>query len=160
MNWDAIAAIGEILGALAVLFSLLYLARQIHFSTLESQATRRDSMDRLNIDILMRIGADPEMVALLRRGQLDPDSLNGDETMRFDIMLFSIFESWELNYSQWQRGSLSDEDWEAWDFRISGYVGQPGTQSFWKRSGGQFSKSFREYFESLNPEDAYDWGEL
>ena len=32
MNWDAIGAIGEILGALAVVITLIYLARQIHQS--------------------------------------------------------------------------------------------------------------------------------
>ena len=33
MNWDAIGAIGEILGAIAVVETLFYLTRQIHDST-------------------------------------------------------------------------------------------------------------------------------
>ena len=30
MNWDAIGAIGEVVGAVAVVVTLLYVARQIH----------------------------------------------------------------------------------------------------------------------------------
>jgi len=38
MNWDALAAIGQAFGALAVVASLLYLARQVRHSTLQSHA--------------------------------------------------------------------------------------------------------------------------
>ncbi len=37
MNWDAIGAIGEILGALAVFSSLVYLASQIRAQNRESR---------------------------------------------------------------------------------------------------------------------------
>jgi hypothetical protein len=37
MNWDAISAIGEVVGAMAVILTLIYLALQIRRSTLESQ---------------------------------------------------------------------------------------------------------------------------
>lgn len=38
MNWDAIGAVGEIIGALAVVVTLAYLALQIRASTRESEA--------------------------------------------------------------------------------------------------------------------------
>jgi len=40
MNWDAIGAIGEIVGALAVVLSLIYLATQIRAS---NSVAQRDS---------------------------------------------------------------------------------------------------------------------
>jgi hypothetical protein len=160
MNWDAIGAGGEILGAFAVVFSLAYLARQIRHSTLATHAASRDAMAKSTIDILMGIAADPVMVSLLRRGQLDPESLDDDEVLRFDLMIYSIFESWEATFAQWHRGTLSDEDWEKWEMVISQYVAQPGTQAFWGRSERQFSKAFREYIDSREPGDAYTWGEL
>jgi hypothetical protein len=39
MNWNAVGAIGEILGALAVFISLVYLASQIRANTLQSRAS-------------------------------------------------------------------------------------------------------------------------
>ena len=38
MNWDAIGAIGEIVGASAVVISLVYLASQIRIQNRESRA--------------------------------------------------------------------------------------------------------------------------
>jgi len=39
MNWDAMSAIGEVTGAVAVIFTLVYLARQIRQSNVASNAT-------------------------------------------------------------------------------------------------------------------------
>ena len=38
MNWDAIGAVGEMIGALAVVVTLAYLALQVRTSTMESDA--------------------------------------------------------------------------------------------------------------------------
>jgi Zn-dependent membrane protease YugP len=46
MNWDAIGAIGEIIGAVAVVFSLIYLATQIRISNRASrQAAEQNLLD-------------------------------------------------------------------------------------------------------------------
>ena len=50
MNWDAIGAIGEILGALAVLITLLYLARQLRENTASNKvATSWSMMNSFNV---------------------------------------------------------------------------------------------------------------
>jgi hypothetical protein len=41
MNWEAIGAIGEVLGAIAVFISLSYLALQIKSNTASMEATSR-----------------------------------------------------------------------------------------------------------------------
>ena len=40
MNWDAIGAVGEIIGALAVVVTLAYLAVQIRASTRETEVNQ------------------------------------------------------------------------------------------------------------------------
>ena len=41
MNWDAVGAVGEILGAIAVVLTLGYLARQVHFARETAADTNR-----------------------------------------------------------------------------------------------------------------------
>ena len=43
MNWDALGAIGEIVGAVAVVVTLIYVARQIHQENAQTQASARYS---------------------------------------------------------------------------------------------------------------------
>ena len=46
MNWEAIGAIGEIIGAIAVFLSLIYLALQIRSNTnVEKAAALREVLD-------------------------------------------------------------------------------------------------------------------
>ena len=157
MNWEAIGAIGEICGAGAVVVSLIYLALQIRHSTRETQAASRDSMAKLTIDILMRMASNPSMLTLLRKGQVEPSSLDAEESFRFDTILFSILESWETTFAQWKRGALTNEDWVKWEVIIASYFSQSGTQEFWSRSSAQFGQTFRSYVEDLQPKEAYSW---
>ncbi len=43
MNWEAIGAIGELLGAMAVVISLVYVASQVKSGTQALKTTTRDS---------------------------------------------------------------------------------------------------------------------
>lgn len=51
MNWDAIGAIGEMVGAVAVVITLLYVARRIHQANAQTRASARYSFnDALDSD--------------------------------------------------------------------------------------------------------------
>jgi hypothetical protein len=57
MNWDAIGAISETLGALAVLVSLLYLASQIRSNTRQSRAAMASSITVEQSRLLESLGS-------------------------------------------------------------------------------------------------------
>ena len=46
LNWDAIGAVGEILGTVAVMITLLYLARQLNHAVESSHSTATDRLIR------------------------------------------------------------------------------------------------------------------
>ncbi len=151
MNWEAIGAIAEILGALAVVGSLLYLAVQIRHGANATQAASRYATAQLTTDILVATTSDAELASILRRGQNDPDSLNDDEGFRFDVLLYAIFDQWETMFSQVQRGAMSKEDWAKYDNSIiGGYLAQPGSQRFWQTASDMYSASFREYVDQVS----------
>ena len=52
MNWEAIGAVGEILGALAVVVSIVYLAAQVKKQATESPLTATRALSRLYNEIL------------------------------------------------------------------------------------------------------------
>jgi hypothetical protein len=57
MNWEAIGAIGEIVGATAVVASLLYLAVQMRRNAQEARVTNRQAITRANNDWMFQIAA-------------------------------------------------------------------------------------------------------
>ena len=80
MNWDAIGAVGELLGAAAVLFTLIYLAVQIRQNTSAvATATYESTMTGFN-DINIVVAGNPALASVLDRGCQNPESLNSEET--------------------------------------------------------------------------------
>ncbi len=61
MNWDAIGAIAELLGAIGVILTLVYLATQIRQNTESSRTTAEVSFGQDFIDWHARVSAQPEL---------------------------------------------------------------------------------------------------
>ena len=93
MNWEALGAIGEIIGAAAVLATLFYLAAQIKMQTRQLEKSndhaRAHTSVQINdqalefVDILMR---DKEFVEIYRKG-LSNQPLNENEVVQFSYFI-------------------------------------------------------------------------
>ena len=89
MNWDALGAIGEIIGAVAVLATLYYLAAQIKMQNRELEKSNKNVTAQLSFDInnmlinnndaLMR---DKEFVRIYQKG-INNQPLDEVETVQF-----------------------------------------------------------------------------
>ena len=87
MNWDAISAVGEVVGALGVIFSVLYLAVQVRSNT---KATRKQNAHDHNVaarELWSLMASTSDIASIWRRGLVEPDTLNPDEKLRFTTMM-------------------------------------------------------------------------
>ncbi len=87
MNWDAIGAIGEILGAIAVLGTLIYVAAQIRQNTASVTTATYESLVSGVTDINLVVVGNPEVASILARGAVDPHSLDADEALRYSYLM-------------------------------------------------------------------------
>ena len=75
MNWEALGAIGEILGAVTVLITLAYLAAQVRQNIYSVSASIYEAaMSSLN-EVNSFVGINAEPSSIVRRGNVDPESL-------------------------------------------------------------------------------------
>jgi hypothetical protein len=85
VNWEAISAIGQLVGALAVVISLIYLATEVRSNV---RATQQAAM-RATLDSFNRLGQqltqDPGLGGLYYRGLQDFESLEGVDRTRFGV---------------------------------------------------------------------------
>ena len=80
MNWDAIGAIAELLGAVGVIASLVYLARQMGQNARATRAAAYQQLvGSLNETILDR-GGGPEREQAIRMGMADFARLSEEES--------------------------------------------------------------------------------
>ena len=90
MTLEDLGNIGEFVGAIGVVVSLLYLAIQIRRSNLLATAESNRFGQHAPIEPIMAIVQDPEVARIFREGLGDRDALSSDEKVRFDMLLGSL----------------------------------------------------------------------
>ncbi|MEQ8694611.1 MAG: hypothetical protein RIC85_04730 [Gammaproteobacteria bacterium] len=89
MNWEAISAIGEVVGTLVVIVSVLYLARQVKQSTEQSQFASSQAVDTSNMMAFDPIYI-PENSLIWTKGHSDPQSLTDHELHIFNMLMTRV----------------------------------------------------------------------
>lgn len=148
MNWDAIGAIGEIVGASAVVMSLVYLASQIRIQNRESRAA---SVHQVIEGYRSSIAAlhEPEMAEVWVRAISDYDSLSESQRLRFVVYLTVALRSFEDAYFQWREGRLEAEIWQGLIAPLVDVKSTSAFERFWKIRRHHFRTDFADYLDTL-----------
>ena len=96
MNWEALGAIGEVLGSLLVLATLIYVAIQTRDLNKQSQAEARYAFVDAVADINMVIAQDKETASAWRRGLESAEDLDADERMQFLMLIGQYANLWSV----------------------------------------------------------------
>jgi len=133
MNWDAVGAIGEIIGAIAVVVTLVYLATQVRHARREQQvaAIRANRIERREFFELARDSAYlPAILCKVEAGE----PLTPEEDRR---LLYHNAANWGLLYSEWvqERLGLSGEYATSVQANIAFVLTQPGALDWFQQYG-------------------------
>ena len=132
MNWEAISAITDTIGAVGVVVSLIYLAMQIRHNTKAMMAqSAREAVAAMR-DFNQSMIDDPEIARIFRMGAENLSSLNEDDRARFGHILFNFFKTAEELHYQYLQGTLDPEIWESWKGIVSLYATSPGFSEYWQ----------------------------
>lgn len=134
MNWNALGAIGEIIGAFAVILTLLYVARQIHQANANTQAQARYSFIQAYSDLNTAISNSKEVASIFRRG-FSGEELDEDERMQFFSLLGQFLNAWSTLYDLHEEGQLPGNQWTMVRKDIIAMMREPGGRAFWKEVG-------------------------
>ena len=151
MNWEAIGAIGEIVGAIAVVITVAYLAVQIRQNT---QTVRASTFQAISDSSQGRLFAlqNVENARVWRIGMSEPLKLNEDERMLYILMLAATARGWDNLYYQHRSGLLDSSQWGGYAKTIKAFVNTAGFRYFWQHRMGQFSAEFESFVEySFSP---------
>jgi hypothetical protein len=145
MDWEAVGAIGEIVGALAVIVTLVYLSSQVRQNTRASRVAAVQAASENSSRFSELIAADAELSELVWRGLREPDSLDAAETRRF-VAAWNVFVRREaVSFYLYKEGVMPEELWAARVAGMSGILNQPGLQLFLELAGPSLPEDFREF---------------
>lgn len=112
MNWDAVGAVAELVGGVATVATLAYLALQIRQSAAATRAGIRQSIADSQIQYLNLRATDP----LLRRASqkaLSGHELEAEEFLGLRVHLVAHLRLFENHFSQYRLGTMDEGDWRA-----------------------------------------------
>ena len=110
MTIQDLGSIGEVVGAIATVGTLLYLAAQIRANTHAVQAEARRSHFAAGRSNNTSIIENADVAELFQRGLTDPESLDAVEQTRFDFLMASFFNNAELGFFEQADGVIEGED--------------------------------------------------
>ena len=134
MNWEAIGAVAEILGAVAVVASLVYLGRQIHQSNAQSQADARYSFLDAYGQLSLTIAANNDLASVFRRGMQGLE-LDEDEAIQFFVCIGQYLNTWSVLFDLHEERHLPDTQWTVIRKDIITMLSTPGCRAFWDDVG-------------------------
>lgn len=153
MNWEAIAAVGEMIGATAVVVSLVYLAVQIRQNTRQVQEQTRShhlaslsSVGQGFLEFRASISRNQQTASVWVRGNEDLSSLPKEERQQFDYLAVEFFWSLAMMWLYVQQGVFESDLFDHSRKNIPVYAG-PGLKEWW-----QTSPHKREYPAAFLPE--------
>jgi hypothetical protein len=113
MEWEQIGAIGELIGALAVLATLLYLAKQIHQSSETSRIANYHGAQEQLWAVAGTIASDPDLskeIAMSLTKRLS--DLKPVDRVRMDWVLNSFLFGMENMFALHEKGQIESEQWQ------------------------------------------------
>ena len=147
MNWEALGAIGEILGAAAVVVSLLYLGIQIRATRETSKkAVLQGSYSKFN-DFRQSLFESPELAGLFLNGLEHPEELSREDLFRFMAACESLFLSGEELWLLFDK-KVDDERMNNTMGALAAFIDTPGGRAFWSHPQSRnLTQRFRRFVE-------------
>ncbi len=144
MNWDAIGAISEALGALGVILTLIYLVRQIKQNTAATRSSAAASYSQSSMSIANLLSRDVETNSLFY-GYLDGSrDLSMEEKRRAQAIVSVYLHAMEEAFDLYREGTLTEEKWESRYRQVGWLTNRPGFKEYWSEFGSVYADSFSE----------------
>ena len=142
MNLESLGNIGEFVGGLAVIATLLYLAVQVRQNTQLLRANALAASSAANVSFNHMLGSDPDVARVFQLGLENFTSLPEEEQRQFLSLLRGLFTAHEHVYQQYEHGLVDEEVWRQNRRMALGALALPHVRVWWEHRKDVFLTSF------------------
>ncbi len=148
MTLEQFAYLGEILAAVAVVASLIYVARQLGQNTAIMRANASHERVQRDKELSSAVSGSQEFAELWAKGGSDFESLGEIEKLRLIFFERSAILHWHNMFGLRRNNLLSDADWREllWIIRNLGGRREAILEA-WKMFKDSFEEPFQEFIE-------------
>lgn len=147
------ASVAEIVGAFAVVISLIYVGMQVNDS---ASAVRAASANDVNVALqswYLQIGTNQQTSELFYRALTSEEALSNEEEFQYLMMLHGAFLAFQNSYLLAEEGTIDTELREAITAAIVGIKQLPGMRRYWRQRKSYLHSGFAAYVDQLIEQD-------
>jgi len=149
MTLSELANIGELLGGIAVVASLVYLAVQIRQNTRTVRGSTLHQNTDLWISVFLRL-VEPSIARAYVAGMTASPDISPLHYTQFFFICRAMFIGYENQYYQVRQGVLDPETYQAYQRSISAqFLAFRGFRIWWQQSRSVFSPSFVKHIDEM-----------
>ena len=150
MTLEGLGNIGELIGGLAVIVSLVYLAIQVRQGARTTRAVMLQQHTLALQGTLVAIGSDAQTSRVFNAGLRSWSELSEEEQGQFSLLMSGTFQFFESVFQQHRSGLLQEDLWQSYETRIRWYLARSGVRAWWKLAGHTWvSEQFRATINEL-----------
>ena len=158
LKLSELASLAEVVGAIAVVISLVYVGAQVRDTT---RAVRSAAINDANIALQSwyeMMGSDPEGIAVFLEEALSTEPLSREGDFRYMMQSMALFYAIQNVYLLAKEGSLDEGTAAALTAGIQATRNTPGFDRFWSQRRWYFEPEFVEFVDRIRalPESPLD----
>jgi hypothetical protein len=150
VNWDALGAIGELVGAAAVVLTLGYLAVQIRQGSKSSRQQSYNDLVTRRTNLLNKMVESDNVTAIVIAG-MRGDAMKEIEAQRFTSWSLNYVSHMQDVYLQWRAGLVEENVWLAERQFLAVLVELPGFAAWWQVATQYYLPEFISEVAKLEP---------
>jgi hypothetical protein len=156
IDLQSLAYLGEVIGGVAVVASLLYLALQVRQSARAQQTENyARALERVS-SMQSALSQDSDLARIFAKGVQDASQLTALEKIRFTWSLYEAFGAFEFMFHTYETNEIAEEVWERWSLTVAWWLHFPGVRQWWSNRPVRFTESFTLFVESVIRENPTD----
>jgi hypothetical protein len=149
MDWDALGAIAELVGAVGVIASLFYVASQIRRNSSALEAATNQAVSDSTQQRLLAPAQSPDLAAAIANAQGDYDGLTPAPRIQLAFFSRATFRGIQNAFFQHRQGLLSEIAWRDYEAIIRLNLKRPDIPEWWPTERDTYDQEFAEYVDRL-----------
>jgi len=154
MNWEAMGALSQLVAAIGLIPSVVYLAIQVRA---QNKAHQRASLDMLTTqwgDLIRTVNDSDDFGRIYLDGLASFEAMEPVSRIRFGAYLLRVFRYWEAMYFHFEDGTLRPSSWKALQAQMADIIAYAGVQDWWRTRKHWYTDEFRGVVEAVIERDA------
>ncbi len=148
MTLEEVYYVSQVISTIALVFSVIYLARQTRLAAKSNVAQMNQARSVQLHDVMLKL-TDAEFGPLFTsaiHGNLD---LNDEQIRRFYFYAVTMLRIHEEMYRQWREGMIAADRWKTTERTLAGAMTSPGYQACFSAVRGSLDKEFAELIDEM-----------